>query len=177
MCSKSQEYPILGKNTPCPPAGLELLMEDLGSSGLRLVKNTPPGLELLMEDLVSLGVRLQIIPPPPLGFELLMEDLVSLGVRLPIIPPPLGFELPMEDLVVSLGVRLPIMPPPNRIGTSHGGLRKFRSDVGQEYPVASVTQFPIFHSSMSKTFETLKAERLDIHSRDYKETNGLTRGK
>ena len=43
---------------PLPPV-LELLMEDLVTSGLRL-----PGIEL-MEDLVTLGLRLPRIPLPP----------------------------------------------------------------------------------------------------------------
>ena len=44
-----QDYPIVGfaKNTlflakTPPPQGLELLMDDLESPGLKLVKNTPP---------------------------------------------------------------------------------------------------------------------------------------
>ena len=41
LCSKSQEYPILGKNAPPPLPELELLMEDLRSSGLKLVNNIP----------------------------------------------------------------------------------------------------------------------------------------
>ena len=42
-------------------------------------------------------------------------------------------ELLLEDLV-SLGLRLVKNTPPlHRIGTSHGGLSKFESEVGQEY--------------------------------------------
>ena len=41
--------------------------------GSETVKNTPAGLELLMEDLGSLGLRLSRIPPPS-GLYLLMED-------------------------------------------------------------------------------------------------------
>ena len=72
-----QEYPILGQELPPPPppSGLELLMEDLEGSDLRLAKNTlflaknppPPfsGLELLMDDLEGSGLRLAKNAHPP----------------------------------------------------------------------------------------------------------------
>ena len=43
FCSKSQEYPTLGKARISPsPLGLELIMEDLVASGLRSPRITPP---------------------------------------------------------------------------------------------------------------------------------------
>ena len=69
------------KNTP-PTPRLELLMGDLASLGLRLLRIPPLELELLMEDLVSLSLRVPRISPPQQGLELLMENLGKSGLRL-----------------------------------------------------------------------------------------------
>ena len=63
---------------------MELLMEDIKKFRSEAVKNTPfPGLELLMEDLGSLGLRLPRIPP---SLKLLIEDIGSVGLKLSRIP-------------------------------------------------------------------------------------------
>ena len=121
------------------PPELELLMKDFGNSDLILPRIHPchPELEhLIVEDLETLHLSLVRIPPPiphP-GVELLMEDLRNLDLCLcQNTPTPLELGLLMEDFRSELTQNTPSRLPP-RNETSYGGLRDFRSERSQNIP-------------------------------------------
>ena len=64
FCSQNPKNTLFfaSKEPPLPP-GLELLIEDLRSSGLKLVKNTPQNENLIRTATLSFG--LPSVPPPP----------------------------------------------------------------------------------------------------------------
>ena len=62
-------------------------MENMRALGKGLPKYPPPPMELLMEDLMTSGKSSPRIPP---GLEPLKEDLGTLGKGLPRIPPRTG---------------------------------------------------------------------------------------
>ena len=132
LCLKSKEYPILGK--PRIPLHSRIGTSHWGLSnfGSEAAKNTPPQeLELLMEDILTSGLRQLRIPPPRIGTS--HGGLSNYGSEAAKNTPPPRIGMSHGGLS-NFGFEAAKNTPPS-IGTSHGGLSNYGSEAAKNTPL------------------------------------------